>query len=97
VPVLTVSFSSGNADLEMKMNRMAFNRISQSGMASTEGKSTDQVATGDLAGIGDDAYEMGGTGLMVRKGKVVARFMFPYCPCSADAVKPLAAKLASQL
>jgi hypothetical protein len=97
VPVLTVSFSSGNADLEMKMNRMAFNRIKQGGMASTEGKSTDQVATGDLAGIGDDAYEMGGTGLIVRKGKVVAHFMFPYCPCSANAVKPLAAKLASQL
>ncbi len=95
VPVLTVSFSSGSADLEMKMNRAAFNHISQGG--STEGKSTDQVATGDLTGIGDDAYEMGGTGLMVRKGKVVARFMFPYCPCSADAVKPLAAKLASQL
>jgi hypothetical protein len=92
VPILTVSFSSGNADLEMKMNRMAFNRISQ-----TEGKTTDQVATGDLAGIGDDAYEMGGTGLIVRKGKVVAHFMFPYCPCSAAAVKPLAAKLASQL
>jgi zinc-ribbon domain len=97
VPVLTVSFSLGNADLEMKMNRMAFNRIKQGGMASTEGKSTDQVATGDLAGIGDDAYEMGGTGLIVRKGKVVAHFMFPYCPCSAGAVKPLAAKLASQL
>jgi hypothetical protein len=97
VPVLTVSFSSGNADLEMKMNRMAFNRIKQGGMAPTEGKTTDQVASGDLAGIGDDAYEMGGTGLIVRKGKVVAHFMFPYCPCSADAVKPLAAKLASQL
>jgi hypothetical protein len=97
VPVLSVSFSSGNADLEMKMNRMAFNRISQSGTASTDGKTTDQVATGDLAGIGDDAYEMGGTGLIVRKGKVVAHFMFPYCPCSAGAIKPLAAKLASQL
>jgi hypothetical protein len=97
VPILSVSFSSGNADLEMKMNRMAFNRISQSGTASTDGKTTDQVATGDLAGIGDDAYEMGGTGLIVRKGKVVAHFMFPYCPCSAGAVKPLAAKLASQL
>jgi hypothetical protein len=97
VPVLSVSFSSGNADLEMKMNRMAFNRISQSGTASTEGKTTDQVATGDLSGIGDDAYEMGGTGLMVRKGKIVAHFMFPYCPCSANAIKPLAAKVASQL
>ena len=66
-------------------------------MASTEGKSTDQEATGDLTGIGDDAYEMGGTGLMVRKGKVIAQFMFPYCPCSAIAIKPLAAKVASQL
>jgi len=97
VPILTVSFSAGNAELEMKMNRMAFNRISGGGMASPDGKSTDQIATGDLTGIGDDAYEMGGTGLIVRKGKVVAHFMFPYCPCSADAVKPLAAKLASQL
>jgi hypothetical protein len=97
VPVLTVSFSSGNAELEMKMNRTAFNRIKQGGMVSTEGKSTDEVATGDLAGIGDDAYEMGGTGLMVRKGKVVAHFMFPYCPCSANAIKPLAAKVANQL
>lgn len=97
VPVLTVSFSSGNAELEMKMNRMAFNHITQSDTASTEGKSTDQVATGDLSGIGDDAYEMGGTGLIMRKGNVVAHFMFPYCPCSAVAVKPLAAKLASQL
>ncbi len=97
VPILSVSFSSGNADLEMKMNRMAFNHIKQGGMVPTDGKSTDEVATGDLAGIGDDAYEMGGTGLMVRKGKVVAHFMFPYCPCSADAIKPLAAKVASQL
>jgi hypothetical protein len=92
VPVLTVSFSSGNAELEMKMNRMAFNHVT-----STDGKSTDQIATGDLSGIGDDAYEMGGTGLIIRKGKVVAHFMFPYCPCSVDAVKPLASKLASQL
>jgi hypothetical protein len=92
VPILTVSFSSGNAELEMKMNRMAFNHV-----ASTDGKSTDQIATGDLSGIGDDAYEMGGTGLIIRKGKVVAHFMFPYCPCSVDAVKPLASKLASQL
>jgi hypothetical protein len=92
VPVLNVSFSSGNAELEMKMNRMSFNHVT-----SSDGKSADQTATGDLAGIGDDAYEMGGTGLVVRKGKTVAHFMFPYCPCSADAVKPLAAKLASQL
>ena len=36
VPVLNVSFSSGNAELEMKMNRTAFNHIKQGGMVSTE-------------------------------------------------------------
>jgi hypothetical protein len=98
VPVFSVSFSTDNAELEMKMNRASFNHIKGGGgIASTEGKSTDQIATGDLTGIGDDAYEMGGTGLMVRKGKVLLRFMFPYCPCSADAIKPLAAKVANQL
>ena len=97
VPVISVSFSTGNAELEMKMNRTAFNHLKGGGMAPTDGKSTDQIATGDLTGIGDDAYEMGGTGLMVRKGKIIVRFMFPYCPCSAIAIKPLAAKVASQL
>ena len=92
VPVLAVSFTAGNAALEMKMNRGAFNRI-----ASTDGKSTAQAATGDLSGIGDEAYEMGGTGLIVRKGNTVAHFMFPQCPCSADAIKPLAEKVAAQL
>jgi hypothetical protein len=94
VPVLTVSFPPGNADLQMKMNRAAFRSI---GMSSTEEKSTDQKASGDLPGIGDDAFEVGGTSLMVRKGNVIAQFMFPYCPCSANAIKPLAAKVASQL
>jgi hypothetical protein len=97
VPILSISFSSGNAAMEMKLNRMAFNRIKQGGMASTEGKSTDQVGTGDLSGIGDEAYEMGGTGLIVRKGQTVARFMFPYCPCDANAIKPLAANLANKM
>jgi hypothetical protein len=94
VPVLTVSFTAGNAELQMKMNRAAYRRI---GMSSTEEKSTDQQASGDLPGIGDDAFEVGGTGLMVRKRNVVAQFMFPTCPCSADAIKPLAEKVANQL
>lgn len=94
VPVVTVGFTTGNAELQMKMNRAAFRRI---GVSSTDEKSTDQQASGDLPGIGDDAFEMGGTGLMVRKGNVVAQFMFPACPCSADAIKPLAEKVANQL
>ena len=92
VAILAVSFTSGNAELEMKMNRMAFNHISQS-----DGKSTDQTATGDLSGIGDEAYEMGGTGLIMRKGNTVVHMMFPSCPCDANAVKPLLATVASRL
>jgi hypothetical protein len=94
VLILSVSFSTGNAELEMKMNRMAFNRISS---GSTDGKTTDQVATGDLDGIGDEAYEMGGTGLIFRKGQNLVHMMFPECPCDAKAIKPLAANIASQL
>src|SRR5258708_18858187 len=84
VLILAVSFSSGNAELEMKMNRMAFNHISGT---NAQGKTTDQVATGDLDGIGDDAYEMGGTGLIFRKGNTVGHMMFPECPFDANAVK----------
>ncbi|HEX3892090.1 MAG TPA: zinc ribbon domain-containing protein [Terracidiphilus sp.] len=94
VPILSVSFSSGNAEMEMKMNRMGFNSITGS---NAEGKTTDQSASGDLDGIGDEAYEMGGTGIIVRKGQTIARFMFPYCPCDANAIKPLAANLANKM
>ncbi len=94
VLILAVSFTTGNAELEMKMNRMAFNHISGT---NAHGKTTDQVATGDLDGIGEDAYEMGGTGLIFRKGQTVVHMMFPECPCDANAIKPLAANIASQL
>ena len=94
VLILSVSFSTGNAELEMKMNRMAFNHISG---GNADGKTTDQAATGDLDGIGDDAYEMGGTGLIFRKGQTVVHMMFPECPCDANAIKPLAANIANQL
>jgi hypothetical protein len=94
VPILSVSFSSGNAEMEMKLNRMAFNHLKA---GNADGKTTDQLASGDLDGIGDEAYEMGGTGLIVRKGQTVARFMFPYCPCDANAIKPLASSLANKL
>jgi hypothetical protein len=94
VPILSVSFSSGNAELEMRMNRMGFNRI---GAGNADGKTTDQSASGDLDGIGDDAFEVGGTGIILRKGQTVARFMFPYCPCDANAIKPLAASLANKM
>jgi len=97
VLILAVSFSTGNAELEMKMNRIAFNRIAQKDPGSSDDKSTDKVGTGDLSGIGDDGYLMGGTGLIFRKGQTVVHMMFPECPCDANAIKPLAVNVASQL
>jgi hypothetical protein len=94
VIILSLNFSAGNADLEMKMNRMAFNHIAGS---NGDGKTTDQRATGDLDGIGDEAYEVGGTSLIFRKGQTVVHMMFPECPCDANAIKPLAANIASKL
>jgi hypothetical protein len=80
VLVLAVNFTTGNAELEMKMNRMAFNHITG---GNADGKTTDQKASGDLDGIGDDAYEMGGSGLIFRKGGTLVHMMFPQCPCDA--------------
>ncbi len=98
VIVLSIWLTSGQAGLEMKANRMAFNHLSQDDApASMQKKNADRLGTGDVSGIGDDAYEMGGSGLMMRKGNTTARLLFQQCPCNAEAIKPLAAKLADQL
>jgi hypothetical protein len=97
VIVLAVSFDSKTAKMAMKLNKAAFDHIKQNAPFASGRGSTAETATGDLSGLADEAYEMGGTMLMVRKGDTMARFMFNECPCSADAIKPLAAKVASQL
>jgi zinc-ribbon domain len=97
IPVLVVGFTSGNAAMEMKMNRGAFEHIKGGAPFGAGHGSAAQTATGDLTGIGDEAYVAGGSMLMVRKGNTVARFMYISCPCNTDNIKPLAQKLASQL
>jgi len=97
IPVLVVGFTSGNAAMEMKMNRGAFEHIKGGAPFGAGNGSAAQTATGDLTGIGDEAYVAGGSMLMVRKGNTVARFMYISCPCNTDNIKPLAQKLASQL
>ena len=51
----------------------------------------------NLPGIGDEAFDVAGAMLMVRKGDRVIRISYMSCPCTIDAVKPLAQKLASAL
>jgi hypothetical protein len=93
IPVLVLSFTSGHAAMEMKANRAAFQHIGGGATNATASNS----ATGDLDGIGDEAYVAGGSMLMVRKGNTMARFMYTSCPCNTENVKPLARTVASRL
>lgn len=97
VIVLAVGFDSKTARMSMRLNKLAFDRMKGSSPFRSRESSTAETATGDLTGLGDEAYEMGGTMLAVRKGDTMVRFMFNECPCSADAIKPLAEKVVSQL
>jgi hypothetical protein len=91
IPVLGVSFTSGNAQAEMKMNRGAFKYVTGgSGTASSSG-------SGDLDGIGDEAYLAGGSMIIFRKGNSVAHFTYISCPCNTDNIKPLAKLVASRM
>jgi hypothetical protein len=91
IPVLGVSFTSGNAQAEMKMNRGAFTYVTGgAGTASSSG-------SGDLDGIGDEAYLAGGSMIIFRKGNSVAHFTYISCPCNTDNIKPLAKLVASRM
>jgi hypothetical protein len=93
VPVLVVSFTSGNAPLEMKLNRGTLGRVANTG----QNASAQNTGTGDLAGIGDEAFVAGGSMIMVRKGNTVAHFTYISCPCNTGNIKPLAQMVASRL
>ena len=47
--------------------------------------------------IGDEAFSKADSMMMVRKGDKLIRIMYMSCPCTTDAVKPLAKKLADGL
>jgi hypothetical protein len=90
IPVLVIDYSYGNATAEMNANRGAFQRV-------TGGSTANSSASGDLSGIGDEAYVAGGSMLMVRKGNTVARFLYVSCPCNTSNVEPLARSVAAHL
>lgn len=55
------------------------------------------VAQQQLDGIGDEAFAEADSMIMVRKGDKLIRIMYMSCPCSTEAVIPLAKKLAANL
>ena len=47
--------------------------------------------------IGDQAMDESSAMMMVRKGDKLIRIMYSTCPCSVEAIKPLAKMLADRL
>ncbi|HEX4487069.1 MAG TPA: hypothetical protein VH088_12425 [Terriglobales bacterium] len=81
IPILTINFSSGHAASEMKLNHNLM------AMMNSE----------DLTGIGDEAFDSADGIMTVRKGNTLFRITYISCPCTSDAIKPLAQKLANAL
>jgi hypothetical protein len=50
-----------------------------------------------LTGIGDEAFDASDSVMTVRKGKKLIRITYSTCPCTIDAIKPLAQRLAASL
>ena len=96
VPVLVVSFTSGNAPFEMKLNRGTLGRIGVDPSGDQKG-GAQSTGTGDLSGIGDEAFVAGGSMILVRKGNTVAHLTYISCPCNTGNIKPLAQMVASRL
>jgi len=95
IPVLGLIFTAGHAEMEMKMNRGGFQHIMAGAPPGQEGVA--KTGSGDLTGIGDEAFAVGDSSLMLRKGNVMARMMYTSCPCNTNNVIPLARMLAARL
>jgi hypothetical protein len=85
-PVLAVNFQTQSARTQIQLESKVLGGLGGAG----GGNAT-------LTGIGDEAYVAADGMLMVRKGDTMVRFMYTSCPCTTDAIKPLAKKLADQL
>ena len=84
VPVFTFGVDNKAAEAQMRLNAKVLARLGQSQQQS-------------LSGIGDEAFDEAGTIMMVRKGDKLIRIMYSTCPCSVEAIKPLAKMLADRL
>ena len=78
-PVFTFSVTNNGAKAQMNLSRMAFSRMG-GGMAT-------------IQGLGDDALDIGGAMMLVRKDDKLIRIMYMMCPCNTADVTPLVREL----
>jgi hypothetical protein len=74
-PVFLFSVSNAAAKAQMNLTRMAFSHM-PGGMTT-------------INGLGDEAIDIGGAMMLVRKDDKIVRVMYMMCPCTTDDVTPL--------
>jgi hypothetical protein len=83
VPVFGFSVDNHAAEAQMRLNAKVLGRLGPGQKG--------------IPGIGDQAMDESGAIMMVRKGDKLIRIMYSTCPCSVEAIKPLAKTLADRL
>jgi hypothetical protein len=82
-PVFSFTVTNTGSVAQMNLSRMAFGRMA-GGMV-------------NIQGLGDDALDIGGAMMLVRKGDKLIRVMYMMCPCATDDVVPLVKKLLASM
>jgi hypothetical protein len=83
VPVFMFSVDNNSAGTQMQLNQKVLGGLGPGQQ--------------EILNIGDQAFDEAGAMMMVRKGDKLIRIMYSTCPCSVEAIKPLAKKLADRL
>lgn len=82
--VLGFGIDTNDAEGQMKLNAKA---LGFGGMGNVDA----------IDGIGDEAFSKADSMMFVRKGDKLIRIMYMTCPCSTNAIKPLAKKIVANL
>lgn len=82
-PVLVFNVDNQGAKALMSMSRATLGRMGPS--------------LTDVPGVGDEAFDLAGAMLMVRKGDKILNIMYMMCPCAREDVIPLAKKIAGAM
>lgn len=83
VPVLSFAIDTNAAETQMRLNAKVVGNLGP--------------APQRLPGLGDEAFDMAGAMVMMRKGNKLVRIMYSTCPCTVEAIKPLAKTLADSM
>ena len=84
VPVVVFSIDTSGAREQMKLNSKVLGVLGPGGST-------------PISGIGDEAFDSAGAMMFVRKGDKLIRITYTTCPCTTEAIKPLARKLADAI